>query len=158
MQWASRQFRIWGVAVAIAAIGACVDATSPREVDGLFFLARVGSSDLPAPLTHGTPDTTSSGQQWLVADTLWLFTDGTGLHKRVVTDGRGEVLTGRGEFTYTRVGDEIEYVPACIDVYVYASCAPASPRRGRIVGSHLILDVSVPGAAVPIQFAYQRAY
>lgn len=74
-----RRSPMWHSLVASALLGllGCGDTLSPGDVEGLYVLQSVGENPLPALLP-----TTSNWRYRVVADTVVLRTDGSGVHVR----------------------------------------------------------------------------
>ena len=151
---------------ALTALG-CRAATDPDpfRVGRVFVLQSIAGLSLPAPETFNT----ACGSV-VVADTLVLYGNGTGLRRTVqdVPSYDGAVnpdtcepaassprkrITQQQEFDYRTNGSAIEVDYPCNDVIiVMASCIAGPHHTGTLTAEGLVFDVSRTGRA-PLVYA-----
>ena len=145
-----------------AAVAACSpnsDVTTPNAdatrfgdgVAGAYALQSVSGKSLPADVLTNDFVRVSA-----VADTLFLFENGTGANVSVerVTDAehpQGVVYRWESSFKYTLEGDRLSVEYYCNDVLVLASCAAPPHLRGTVDGAALTADFAL-GRRVPQLF------
>src|SRR5687768_966451 len=155
---------------ALAAVG-CRAATDPDpfSVGRVFVLQSIAGHSLPAPEILNT-----ACGSLVVADTLVLYGNGTGLRRTVqdVPSYEGAVnpetcepaassprkrITQDHEFEYRLDGSAIEVDYPCNDVIiVMASCIAGPHHTGTLTGPGLVFDVSRTGRAPLVYVASPR--
>ena len=142
------------LAFAGGALGACSpnnDVTTPNAdaarfgdgVAGAYALQSVNGKSLPADVTVNDFIRVAA-----VADTLFLFENGTGANVTVerLTDAehpQGVVDRYEGSFKYTLEGNRLAVEYYCNDVLVLAACAAPPHLRGTFDGMALNVDFAM---------------
>ncbi|HEX8692927.1 MAG TPA: hypothetical protein VF746_10935 [Longimicrobium sp.] len=134
------------------ALAQCRGSVDPPELTGLFVVESLNGTPLPATWVQG-----AWGRQEVLADTFWLFADGTGVEhvvERYVTTPPTVPDTRRREsrFAYTLGADgAIEIGYECNDTGgTQASCAPPPHLAGQVSesGMRLTWVVGLPQVLV----------
>ena len=138
-------------AAALAACSPNNDVTTPNAdvtrfgdgVAGAYALQSVNGKSLPADVL-----TNEFVRVAAIADTLFLFENGTGANVTVerLTDAehpQGDVYRHEGSFKYTLEGNRLSVEYYCNDVLVLAACAAPPHLLGTLDGTTLNLDFAL---------------
>lgn len=126
------------LALLLTTLAGCGSPVAPEGAAGRFVLETVDGEPLPAVMvTH------DHGATYILADTVWLATDGIGERHttyRTTDYQASNVYRSENPFTYVRDGTGIRITFDCNDVTIMAASCVAPPHMvGNVGATRMVL-------------------